>query len=455
MWIPELTESNGDVKYRKIADAISCDIAEGKLKVGDRLPTQRALAKKISVTIGTIGRAYALAEQRGLISSEVGRGTFIKPPSSPEHREESVLQGQFDLGMNLPPRIEDDVVLSGALERLSRNKNLGDLFHIAPMEGNLKIREAGARWLSPRVKCSPKSLVVCNGSQSAILACLAAFTQPGDSILTESLSFPGLIAAANFLNLKLIPLEMDEEGIIPSQLAQYASQAKVLYCNPTLQNPTTKTMSDSRRREIAQLAKRNNVIVLEDDVYGLLHENAPLPLTREMPECGILISSVSKSIAVGLRIAFLYAPVLLREKVIQRMRSNQFFVSPLLTEICAEWINDGTADRLLKQKQSIARRRHALATRILADWNLLSNPIGNHVWLKMPATISAAQFADDCRKVGVRVQTAQCFAVGSTTPPECARLSLGALRTDQELETALTRIDEILRGVKRNGSPLY
>jgi DNA-binding transcriptional MocR family regulator len=446
MWIPEFPETNGEVKYRKIADAISTDIATGKLKVGERLPTQRALAKKISVTIGTIGRAYALAEQRGLISSEVGRGTFIKPPTSPEHREESVVVGQFDLGMNLPPRIEDDVALSGAMERLSRNKNLGDLFHIAPIEGNLRIREAGAKWLQPRVKCSPKSLIVCNGSQSAILACLAAFTKPGDTILAESLSFPGLRAAAEFLSLNVTGIAMDDQGILPDDFARKASNARLLYCNPTLHNPTTATMSDERRREIAQIAKQKNVIVLEDDVYGRLLEDAPLPLTREMPECGILISSVSKSIAVGLRIAFMYAPVLLREKIVSRMRSNQFFVSPLLTEICAQWIDDKTAEKLLVQKRTIAARRQRLAKEILGNWEFRSNPVGNHIWLKMPGTISAATFADNCQKMGVRVQCANCFWFGDRNAPEYVRLSLGALRTDQELRHALQLIDQILRG---------
>ena len=157
IWVPALMKEDGS-KYEQIARAIERDIADDKLKPGDRLPPQRKLAKQLEVTIGTIGRAYALAERRGLTKSEVGRGCFISP-SSRSVVDEKNSRLIIDLGVNFPPDVNDDRLFQETLNELACRRNLDQLFGALPVDGLLHQRIAAAQWLEPRIDCTEKDVI--------------------------------------------------------------------------------------------------------------------------------------------------------------------------------------------------------------------------------------------------------------------------------------------------------
>ena len=131
-------------------------------------------------------------------------------------------------------------------------------------------------------------LVICPGTQNALFNLLVVLTRPGDVILTEALTYPGIRAAAAYTGVRLIGLPMDEGGILPDALNAACREhaPKAVYLIPTIQNPTTATMPLSRREEVAGILRANHVLLLEDDAYGLLEPQA-VPLASLFPSAHI------------------------------------------------------------------------------------------------------------------------------------------------------------------------
>jgi DNA-binding transcriptional MocR family regulator len=127
-------------------------------------------------------------------------------------------------------------------------------------------------------------LVICPGTQNALFNLLVVLTKPGDVVLTEALTYPGIKAAAAHTGARLIGVPMDEAGILPDKLDAACRELapKAIYLIPTIHNPTTATMPLSRREEVAKILRANDVLLLEDDAYGLLEPKA-VPLASLIP----------------------------------------------------------------------------------------------------------------------------------------------------------------------------
>lgn len=453
IWVPEKLEPRKS-KYEAIALAIGEDIASGKLTPGEKLPTQRELSRELAVTIGTIGRAYALAEKRGLISLEIGRGSFVRSFGS-QHDHLDHRPGTIDLGLNLPPVTEQGDLFSRTLAQITNSRDIVTLFGCAPIESFEQHRVAAANWLSERTKCGPDDVLICNGTQNAIVSTLATLTKPGDSVMVEELTFPGMIAAAKLLHLKLVPVRMDDGGLIPAELERSSKQSNVLYCIPTNQNPTTRTMSRARRREIAKIAVANDLRIIEDDVYGRLIKNAPPPISQFASEQTFLISSLAKTLSVGIRLAFVRVPTAYRELMIANLRASNFFPSPLLCEIAARWIADGTAEHLLREQQEIGERRRNIAAGILDRRMFEFKAGGNHLWMNLPIAWSSTTLQRAAKENGVNIFTGDSFAAPGFSAPNAVRIALGAARNDSELQIGLKVIARLLADGKSHATATY
>lgn len=444
MWKIELSEDTG-TKYEQIASAIEQDIASGQLKPGDRLPPQRKLAKQLSVTIGTIGRAYALAERRGLTRSEVGRGCFVVPAPRSQATE-SDRDLVIDLGMNLPPDLHSNQLFENTLHEFARRRNLDELFGALPVDAFPHQREAAAKWLGRRIDCTADDVLICTGTQNALISSLSTLTRPGDSILVESLTFPGILKAVKLLNLVPIPVPMDADGILPDEIESRCGLAKALYLNPTNHNPTTSTLSMTRRKAIARIANKRGLWVIEDDTYGHLMPESPPTVSSLAPERSILISSLSKTMMVGLRLALLRAPQTIRSQVVSQFNATSFFPSSISVEIASKWIEDGTADTMLDLRLQAASRRQEIAADVLNSEFISGRPELNHVWLNLPESWTATSLCRAASENGVIVLPASVFTPGRTSELNSIRIALGAARTDAELRVGLEKISRLLDG---------
>src|SRR5437762_14239985 len=150
IWRPDLRRRSGP-RYAAIAEALAEDAAEGRLRPGVRLPTHRDLAGTLGVTVGTVTRAYAEAARRGLVSGEVGRGTFVRAVAGPAlSAPPPDGRALIDLSANLPPAGAEGVeaaTLSRTLAALARRRDLARLLAYPPEGGLPSHRAAGAEWV--------------------------------------------------------------------------------------------------------------------------------------------------------------------------------------------------------------------------------------------------------------------------------------------------------------------
>jgi len=471
-WLPTLSRTS-DPKYRAIADAYAQAINGGQMLPGEKLPAHRLLAKKLNVTTGTISRAYAELERCGMVVARVGDGTYVAEPDADGTRQprrarpaleraggaEGVLAATapaappparlIDLGQNVPMPTDEAALLTQTLRELAADERLcGELLLYQPEGGRRLHREAGARWLA-RMGCAvpAERVLVTQGAQHGLACELRAVLRPGDTIFAEALSYPGIVALARQLRLNLVGIEIDDEGIVPAALERACGllAPRALFCVPTLHNPTTATLSEARRAAIAEIAVRHNLVVIEDLVPAALLDAPPVPLTARLPEHGIVISSLSKAVAPGLRIGYVQAPQDWVGKILAVIRSDCWMTAPLSAEIAARWIVGGEIERLIAQQRVQVAQRQAIAAEVLADWSWRTDPASPHLWLPLAEPWRAAEFSSALRQAGVLAKTADSFVIGRGSAPHAVRLSLGGARSDEALREGLELLARTLR----------
>ena len=321
-WSPEFEGETGSWAER-LAETIAKDVASGRLAPGDPLPTQRALARQLGITTGTVNRSYAIAQRSGLLVSEVGRGTFVAARAGAQIRSTALApvgQGAVDLATNYPAGTEAEEALRKQISSLSRRQRIcPDLLGVSPYEGRQKHRAGGAKWLRQLgLPAKREEVLLSTSVQHGLAAALSALTGPGDIVLTEELTSPGIKAVAAIHRLRLRTVASDRNGIIPDALAEACrkSDARVLYTMPTLHTPTTVTMPNDRRKAIAEVIRKRNVTAIEDDAWGFLADGSVLPLQAFAPDNVVYLTSMSKALAPGLRVGFIVAPQALQTSLV-------------------------------------------------------------------------------------------------------------------------------------------
>ncbi|WP_322400710.1 PLP-dependent aminotransferase family protein [Massilia luteola] len=441
LWLPRLAGNKGP-RFLQIADALQAAVVDGSLKPGDRLPPQRHLAAQLDIDLTTVTRAYDEARRRNLLEGRGARGTYV---AAPKVESAPVL----DLSMNTPPPPDgvdfDDMLRQGLSQVLMRADNeLLMTYHLGG--GSDADRQAGAKWIEPMFgHVDARQVVVCPGAQAAIAALILALTQPGDVILAEPTTYPGLRAAATQFGRHVIAVEADGHGMVPGMFEEACRRHTpgLVYLNPTLQNPTASTMPAHRRKALAGVAARCNVRIVEDDPYWLLAEAPPPPVATFAPEQAVYISTLSKCLTPGLRVAFvLVRDRQERERFLVALRSFALMAAPLTAALATQWILDGSAGRLMEGVRSEARLRHRMARDILAG-RYSGAGDGLHVWLALPAYWNPSQLARAAAAEGIAVTPADAFATGSGSV-NAIRISLGSIRDRGHLRTGLQRLSHLL-----------
>ena len=440
-------ERPGESRYMLVANAIAQGIEEGGLAPGESLPTHRELADALGVTVGTVSRGYAEAAQRGLTVGVTGRGTFVSAPC----HDVDVYEGpgrMRDLGFIAPfEYLNPD--LGQAVAELSRRADFTELSHYQQPRGLYRHRQAGALWAGRYgLAVSPDNVLVCAGAQHALLTVLASLFNPGDRIAAEQLSYPLLKQLARRLRLNLTPIRMDRSGMLPDSLeaACRAGTIRGLYLMPTCQNPTLAQIPEYRRRELVDICRHHDIMIIEDDVYALSLEHSLPPLASLAPERCCFIASTSEALSGGLRIAYLCPPEACFSELERTISYTISMAPPLMAELAAMWITEGVADEVLAAKREEAAARTVLARRLLDGFPLETRTTGFFCWLKLPVPWAAVAFAEAARKRGIIVAESDLFALSHTAPEQGVRLALGGLRTRGELAEALEALAGLLHG---------
>jgi DNA-binding transcriptional MocR family regulator len=448
LWAPALP-SHPDLKYQALVDAIQRDIDAGVLPPGTRLPAQRDLAGSLGVAIGTVTRAYSLAEERGLVSCEVGRGTFVRRREPSESvREEGEDPSLLDLAKGRFARDTKHPTLGKAIESLARRRDLDAMVdHYHPAIGMERHRVAGAAWIRRiGLDVDPARVIITNGAQHGAATVLAAIAEPGSTVLTEEITYSGIKAVATLQHLQLRGLPLDRHGLRPDafEAACRDGNPRILICMPTLQNPTGRTMPLERRREIAAIAQAHGVAILEDDVNGFLPREPLPPLATLAPANTYYITGTSKSLAPGLRVGYLVAPAHRVERIAATIRATTWFTAPLMAELMTDWIRSGVADEVVEWKRLEIEARYAMAATLLGPWLQPDGPVSFHCWLPLPDPWRTETFVAQARARGVLVTSAEEFTIGRESAPHAVRVCLGSTLSREQLDEGLKRLAELL-----------
>lgn len=441
-WKPRLSAADGGPAERLVT-ALAEDIADGALAHGDRLPPHRELAYQLGIGLGTVTKAYAALERRGLVQSVRGRGMFVAGLTP---RPVTVI----DLSVNTPPQMLDDRLMAATLTAMAKRLDAGTFGAFAPAAGRPDHRALAAKWLAgQRMEVSSECVLLCNGAQHALSVAFATACPPGGTILTEATTYPGAIMLARQTGYRLVGLDLDDEGLRPDALEHALASTAVaaLYVTPTLHNPTGATMSASRRRDIARLCRQYDVTIVEDDVYSIFAASNLPPLASLAPERTLYVSGLSKSVSPGLRIGMLAVPPRLLEPALSRLQATCTMASPLASMIMEQWLTDGTAQSVAASIRLETGKRHALMNSLLPP-NIPARAInGFHAWLPMSTEV-AERLASSAAAQGVIVTPPRLPLVNPSATNGGIRLCLGSPSIDR-LKEALS----LLASLVTNGMP--
>lgn len=440
-WVPDLTATTGPM-YKRIAQALIQDIRSGKLRPGDQLPPNRQLSSQLGVTVGTVSRAFGEVVRAQLLETGARRGTRVKDPAAADAIEATASAARArgtDLRGHQAALKSWGEDIGQALSLLHQSPAFGELLRYDDPAGRAVHRQAGAQWLSRNTDSpvDPARVIVTDGAQHALLCGLMACCKAGDHIATERLTYTGLRTLAPRLGLKLVPIDIDEHGLVPDSLREAiaAHPIKGLVCVPNIHNPTTATIPANRRLEIADIAKQAGIFLLEDDVYGCLAQT-PLPTLASLaPELTIRITSFSKSLGPGLRVGFMETPRQLTVPVTEAVRATTWMASPISAEVAAQLVTSGRAEHVLQEnRQELGKRNNALA-KALAGFDLHTSTYSPHAWLRLPRPWTASQFCRRIETTGYQVSPSEAFATSQPGIDDAVRISVSAAVDAAELHS--------------------
>ena len=433
--------------YTELADAVVADIRAGRLRPGDRLPPQREFAFSRGIAASTAQRVYAELSRRGVVSGEVGRGTFVRL-AVPARKFVALAEPtslRIDLDLNFPTVPEQEALLSGSLtELMRRDEEWRHAFAPAGAYGTRSLRSTTAAFLC-HGRGADRLLFAGNGKQ-AIAAALAATVRRGEVLGVEALTYPFIKTIAQQLDIRLFPLPLDDEGIVPAALIEAHRDAglKAVYLQPTLHNPLGVTMSLGRSDEIAEILTTHGIVAIEDAIYAFLDKGASR-LQSFAPEHVVLIDGLSKRLAPGLTLGVIVAPQRLREDIARALHTGAWVAPSLAQTVCARWMADGTASKIIEAKRVDAVARQTLARQRLGRFGLIGNSRAYHCWLPLPGPWRADAFVAAAARHNIAVTPASAFAVTPGHVPNAVRLALSAPPTDI-LSEALEKLASILDG---------
>ncbi|HEY4253216.1 MAG TPA: PLP-dependent aminotransferase family protein [Roseomonas sp.] len=415
--------------YARLADGIATDIAEGRLKPGDRLPPQRQFAYERGIAVSTASRIYAELLRRGLVVGEVGRGTFVagetRQTAAAATREPG--DAAIDLEFNFAILPEQSALMAKSMAALNAPDALQAALRPVTSAGTAAARRSFAGLLGRGGWApAPETLLFTGGGRQSIAAAMAALVPTGGRCGVEAITYPLVKGIAARLGITLVPLAVDAEGLRPDAVEKTHREARLsaLYLQPMLHNPLGMSMSPARRQDIARLAGTLDLMMIEDAIYGFLAEEPPLAALA--PEHCILVDSLSKRLAPGLTLGFACAPARYRERLMAAIRSGGWMAQAYLAAAGERMAADGTIADVMRRKQADAAERQRIAAECLAGLAVQADPRAYHLWLTLPDHWRSQTFVAAAARRGITLTPSSAFAVSPGHAPNAVRLALAA-----------------------------
>ncbi|MFF1378293.1 PLP-dependent aminotransferase family protein [Streptomyces sp. NPDC058308] len=426
--------------YRRVADDVAREIEAGALRAGEQLPPQRAFARRRRIANSTAIRVYGELARRGLVVGEVGRGTFVRaaaphpggaaltevPPGRPA-------PPAVNLELNYPVTEGQSELMSRSLTPLLRPDVLLESTRTAAPDGTPQAREAAASVLARGGwRPEPERVLFAGNSRQAIAAALSSMARPGGRIGVEEVTYPLVKAIAGQLGVRLVPVAVDDQGMVPGALADAHRKAPLggVYVQPTLHNPLSVTAGEERRRQLADTIEELDVLAVEDGTWGFLAPDAPTPLAALLPGRVVFVDSLSKRLAPGLTVGMLVTPPAHADALARGLRSGAWTAGAFNLAAAVRWVADGTVETLTAAKRADAAVRHRIVRERLIDAGVKgrfrTDPRAYYCWWELPAPWRAETFVAAAADRGIAVTPGSAFVADGHSAPDAVRIGLAS-----------------------------
>lgn len=447
-WKPSIDKTEKPI-YKALAGQLEQDVLNGVLLPGTKLPPQRELADYLDINLSTVSKAFKVCELKGLLSASVGSGTFVSYDalSNTYLLEETKPKHLIEMGATIPDNASYEPLLL-QLKNMVQETDYEKWFGYGRAGESLWQKDAAIKLIRRGgFETTVDHILFANGGQNAIAATLASLCKPGDRIGADHHTYPGLKTIAAMLSVQIVPIKSENYEMSPNAF-EYACKndnIKGIYLIPDYHNPTASCLSVENRKTIAAIAKKYNQFIIEDATYHLLNEKAIPAVASFAPEQGIYIASLSKSIAPGLRLAYVAVPSRFKEPISKALYNLNISVSPLLAELAARTIVSNQFETIIKVHREQTIRRNQVVNQYLSDYTCLGTETGIFRWLLLPGKITGAEFEKLAAGQGVQVYAAERFVVGNSCPERAVRISVCAPETLEELEQGLMILKRLLK----------
>ena len=431
--------------YLSIAQALENDIINGFLAPGTKLPPQRELADFLDVNFTTITRSYKICELKGLIYAITGSGTFISPNAA---RSITISTDKFsgtciELGFVASFEQTNSMILK-TTKKVFEKRYLEQLFNYNDPTGMPHQKMAGLNWMeSFGIHSDMDHMAIVSGAQNALAITLCALFEPGNRIAVDSYTYSNFIELSKMFHIQLIPIPGDENGMLPDELENQCRLTDIhgIFLMPSCSNPTTIMISDKRKKELASVIKKYNLIVIEDDTYSFLTSGVISdykgPIFKLLPEHTVYIFSTSKSICSGLRVAYIVFNEKFKEKILKAIFNINVKTSSLDVEIITELILSGKANEIVAEKKRISLSANDIFMESFPKYESHGHPFSFFKWLPISGTSNAQELEANLLKKGIRIFHSDRFLSGSNITSKFLRISLASTNSLYELKTGL------------------
>ncbi|HET6276625.1 MAG TPA: PLP-dependent aminotransferase family protein [Candidatus Cybelea sp.] len=466
----------------QLADRLVDAIESGNPKTGERLPAMRTLARELGCALVTVSQAYELLRARGRAIARPGKGTYVAAP--PERTEPFARRWEPDVG-----RLARGARLEGVIERLTSATEPGAIslasghpapetfplhdfaraFHRTLLDDSAELMQyrssTGDRDLCARLAallrgrgCSAngEDVIVCSGAQQAADIVATVLLDERSVVASESPTYWGSLGVFDARGVTYVEVRGDDDGVRVDDVERVFSEyrPRLFYVNPIAQNPTGAVLPSRRAKAIVALARRYDVVVLEDQTgWQLTYDaSAPPPLAAHDTDGRVIVmESLSKSIFPALRIGYLYAKGGIAEALEAAKVRADVFTSTLTQRALWRFMESPAWARHFRTARTLYRQRRDAFVEALSDvvrWTTVRSPgAGVNVWLPLPPRISTQAAFDACAREGVLVMPAEPFYPTRSGPP-ALRLSFGDLE-DARAREGVTRLGRALNRLVR------
>ena len=463
--------------YKQLAEYIEEGIVNGTFPLDKPLPSERHLAKEFNINRSTVVAAYDELESNGLIERNRGSGTTISKdiwgitkkriPSWNRYVEAGSFLPNLPVTQRIRQKTAEDKLINLASGELSEDlfpiKSLREITSTRSFIGSLGydhpqgykiLRETIAKHVKQyrKIETESSSILITSGAQQALYLVVQCLLNPGDSVAIEDPSYAYNLPIFKSAGIKTYLLPVDNNGVNPADIIELHKKHRIrmLFLNPTYQNPTGTNLSLERRKTILDISSELGIPVIEDDPYSLTSFNGETISTlKSLDENGnvLYISSLSKIVASGLRIGWIIGPKPVIERLSDAKQQIDFGHSGFTQWIANDFLEAEDFHLHIKNLvKQLEKRRNQIVKSLqfyLMDQVEFTQPQGGiHIWCKLKKEVNEVQLLEESIKRGV------IFAPGLTMGSKKGFVRFTFAREDEEsIDEGIKRFSKALKSI--------